>query len=362
MLVIAVHTAQASVAWSGIGRDLINQGARGVQLFFVASALTLLISWNSKQDGIGKFYLRRIFRIAPMFWIGIVFFTWLNGFRPTYFSPHGISMSDIGLTVIFVNGWHPELITSVVDGGWSIAVEMMFYLIFPLIATIIRGWVSGALLLVGSIFAADQALQYFWLHRSLFWPGVSDDLVSTFLNLWFPSQFPVFTVGFLLYFAVRDLTGRLSEIGKNFLLCMSMLGMVLLGMHGQPIHLLGLVINIQTSFAVCFGVFSFALSDGAGKILVNTVVAHIGKVSFSAYLWHFAILGLLNLWASLGIDPLRLRLGEHGFGYFCLFYPLMVVVTVLASSLTYRWIEKPMIAVGTKFINKLDGRYCRRLT
>src|SRR5450830_1317428 len=105
LMVIAVHTAQASGAWSGIGRDLINQGARGVQLFFVASALTLLISWNSKQDGAGKFYLRRIFRIAPMFWIGIAFFTWLNGFRPTYFSPHGISLSDIGLTAIFVNGW-----------------------------------------------------------------------------------------------------------------------------------------------------------------------------------------------------------------------------------------------------------------
>ncbi len=48
-------------------------GARGVQLFYVVSALTLLMSREKRQ---GKeqaptrnFFIRRFFRIAPLYWV-----------------------------------------------------------------------------------------------------------------------------------------------------------------------------------------------------------------------------------------------------------------------------------------------------
>ena len=112
----------------GVGRTLVDQGARGVQLFFVASALTLVMSWTSRNDGALRFYVRRLFRIAPMFWLGIAFFVWLDGFGPRYFSLKGIDETHVILTSIFLHGWHPEYITSLVHGEWSIAVEMVFTL------------------------------------------------------------------------------------------------------------------------------------------------------------------------------------------------------------------------------------------
>lgn len=83
LLVMACHASQTRVQLGELGRTLLNQGARGVQLFFVASALTLSISWTSKNDGPLRFYIRRFFRIAPMFWLGIVVFVWLDGFGPS---------------------------------------------------------------------------------------------------------------------------------------------------------------------------------------------------------------------------------------------------------------------------------------
>jgi len=44
--VMAVHCSQCIPEHPGVFRGVINEGARGVQLFFVASALTLTMSWS----------------------------------------------------------------------------------------------------------------------------------------------------------------------------------------------------------------------------------------------------------------------------------------------------------------------------
>src|SRR4051812_31822989 len=207
---MAVHSSQASSAWSsGAGRQIVDQGARGVQLFFVASALTLAMSWHARNDGAVRFYLRRLLRIAPMFWLGTLFFLWLDGFSPRYFAPGGIDGTDVLLTALFLHGWNPDTVNSVVPGGWSIAVEMTFYLVFPLLMLVVRGWLTALAAFVACNAIALYSFDYFWANRALFWPGASDGLASTMLHLWFPTQLPVFALGFLLYYALRDWRGRL---------------------------------------------------------------------------------------------------------------------------------------------------------
>ena len=51
LLVIAVHSSGYFSDLSYPVQTLAYQGARGVQLFFVASSLTLCISWSARQDG-----------------------------------------------------------------------------------------------------------------------------------------------------------------------------------------------------------------------------------------------------------------------------------------------------------------------
>ncbi|GBG13837.1 uncharacterized protein NMK_1389 [Novimethylophilus kurashikiensis] len=356
LLVMAVHASRVALEWQGVGRTLVDQGARGVQLFFVASALTLAMSWTSRNDGVFRFYVRRLFRIAPMFWLGIAFFVWLDGFGPRYFAPNGIDEKHVILTSMFLNGWHPEYITSVVRGGWSIAVEMTFYLVFPLMFLFIRGWVSALTAFVLANILADKVLQFFWLKRLAIWPSISDDLVSTFLNLWFPTQLPVFIVGFLVFFAVRDARGILPVWSVRLLLTVSLLAMMGLAFYQNPVRIFGQIISIYASYGLCFGVFAFCLADGAAKFLVNSPIRYLGKVSFSAYLWHFAVLGGLTVLAKNGIDPLSLKTATHGFAFFCAFFPFLILVTVFLSTITYRLVERPMISLGNGLLNKLENR------
>ena len=83
-------------------------------------------SWHARADGIVNFYTRRLFRIAPLFWLMIPIYLMWNH------SQH--QPGEVLATALFVNGFMPNYIFGVVQGGWSIAVEMSFYLVFPLLA------------------------------------------------------------------------------------------------------------------------------------------------------------------------------------------------------------------------------------
>jgi peptidoglycan/LPS O-acetylase OafA/YrhL len=130
---------------------LSSQGARGVQLFFVVSALTLTLSWHARDDGVAAFYVRRLFRIVPMFWLAILIFLLLLGFDPRYWAPQGIGWPHVLVTALFLHGFHPDTMSSVVPGGWTIAVEMTFYCSFPLLVWGLRSWQIAAVALVAAM-------------------------------------------------------------------------------------------------------------------------------------------------------------------------------------------------------------------
>ena len=134
--VLAVHTNQA--VSSGVHQmdALLGWGRFGVQLFFLVSAFTMCYMWHERageSERVRKFYIRRVLRIAPMFWLAIPTYLLLYGTGTSYWSPQGISALDIALTATFLHGWWPSSINAIVPGGWSIAVEMMFYLLFPFV-------------------------------------------------------------------------------------------------------------------------------------------------------------------------------------------------------------------------------------
>jgi len=117
---------------------LLSLGFQGVQLFFLISAITMCYMWDRRSDegsAALKFYIRRFFRIAPPFWLAMCGYLLLNGLNSTPWAPDGVGARQIITSLFFVNGFWPDTINSVVPGGWSIAVEMTFYLFFPFLMT-----------------------------------------------------------------------------------------------------------------------------------------------------------------------------------------------------------------------------------
>jgi len=150
LAVVFFHTAVVVAPGSNLLTMVKEQGARGVQLFYIASALTIFLSMRGRageDDATRKFFIRRFFRIAPLFYLAMIAYLIGYGFGPRAGAPYGLNGWHILWTATFLNGWHPEMINSVVPVGWSIAVEMTFYLFAPLLFARIKN-IRHALLLV----------------------------------------------------------------------------------------------------------------------------------------------------------------------------------------------------------------------
>jgi len=103
--------------------------AFGVPLFFIISAISLTISFENRKESKLKFYIRRFFRIAPMYYFAIIIYNYNNP---------NLQIFSLISNIFFVHGFYPLGNNNVVPGGWSIATEMTFYVIFPFILPFIK--------------------------------------------------------------------------------------------------------------------------------------------------------------------------------------------------------------------------------
>lgn len=347
LAVILVHAQGGVGAESPWLQRSMAAGARGVQLFYVASALTLCLSWavraTRESSPLRNFYLRRLFRIVPMFYIAIAAYVALYGLAPRYYAPDGVRWFHVPLTAAFLHGYHPETITSVVPGGWSIAVEMTFYLFFPVLIVFSRRLFSLLLLLAGSLVMAWGAARLAYAVFGNAYPEEQRYLVDTLSELNFLSQLPVFVFGITAYWLMQHRRARNGVIVGGALAFLGWCAAALIS--GAWV-----IYDVWSSpivMGAVFAVFALALERWPVAVFVNPLTTWIGKLSFSMYLSHFAV---IDAFAAAGVSA---RFGS-GDGAALLHYACVAAATAGVSWLCYRWIERPGIAAGRRLIARLE--------
>lgn len=293
---------------------LLHSG-RGVQLFFVVSALALMFAWHSHQNGVRAFYIRRFFRIAPMFWLVI-------GFNVLAASKVPFTWDQIASHVLFLHGLSPRWINTVVAGSWTISVEATFYVLFPLLARCVTTLRRSLILLGLSLLVAAAC----WL--PLLWYGETMGGAPNFLRSYayesFLIQAPCFMTGVVTYFLITRPVAFPSWVIKAA------------GIASLSV-IVGLVTLTKTyttyvMFALAFGAAALVLSKRHLGFWVHPPICWLGTISYSAYFLHFLIIAAL---------------APFGFSFVSLFALTMFLVCI-ASSITYLAIERPMINVGNR--------------
>ena len=138
----------------------------GVQLFFVVSAFALMHStrvYETAPDWVGRFYLKRFWRIAPLFYLMAA----ITPFYSYYANSMVTTPTEVALNLLFLNNLVPQYSLSLVYAGWSVSVEVLFYCAFPLAFATIRTLRAGALLLIASIIIGEAARASFTQIRLL---------------------------------------------------------------------------------------------------------------------------------------------------------------------------------------------------
>ncbi|OQA53725.1 MAG: O-acetyltransferase OatA [Candidatus Omnitrophica bacterium ADurb.Bin292] len=356
LLVLIGHVNQKFGFPSLVASWLVPGSEHGVQLFFIVSAFTLLLSLNLRnpdsRGALSAFFIRRFFRVAPLFWTAMFFYLALGGFQTLYAMPKEITLSRILSTFFFMHGWHPNTINNVVPGGWTIAVEMNFYLLLPfffrVITTAPKAVVAFLILLI--LYPLANLLYSHVIPLESCLPK----RVELFLRLWLPSQLPVFALGFILFFFTQnrlaiakpaDLqikTGNRKQAGLLTLIAVSLF------IFARPMSSAFIFRHILFGLSLFF--LAWALAIYPFPFFVNRFTVHLGKISYSAYLCHFFVIDVtLQLFSSLASICQWSFIPDLHFSAFLF---IALAVTWLMATLTYRIIEVPFQKLGKKIIHQ----------
>ncbi len=297
--------------------------AAPVQLFFLASGIALMYSHQSHGElGAMSFYIRRFFRIAPMFWTAIPLFYLQNlitGDPPA-------DIAQILSAATFTHWAKPQWNNAAVPGSWSIACEVSFYLFFPFVAARVTNLRRGIGLVIFAVALAVCMWPVLMWYAN--WTGVSDvSARHAFTFYSFSTQAPCFAAGILVF--------RLLEQKELHALAAGLLGLVAIVVssqfrdHADRYYLF----NVAAYAAIAYG-----LGNGKLGFLVNRLICGIGLISYSAYFWHFIVIALAEKYLAF----------FTGFKYAA----FVLAVSLLLSVLTYIAIERPMIRLGARLASR----------
>ena len=312
LMVIIVHTSQLYIFKNIFVKLLFDYGQMGVQLFFIASAYTLCLSAEKRineKSAIKNFYIRRFFRIFPVYYLGIILYFILN----FYFKDVGnYTTKNIFSNVFFIHGIVPSANNTIVPGGWSIGAEILFYLIFPVLH---KFFFAGHFILKFIILTSICyfIIFFFFIHikNNSFW----------YFNIIL--QLPVFLSGILYYKFQKRVTLSLA------ILIFSTFTIASFYFWYKEYFL---IVPLVSAISFC----------GLIKILEKTfldlkVLQKIGIVSYSMYITHFVLVFYLLPITS-------------NFGYMLLYFIFTVCVCYPFALILEKYLEKPFIKLGNKII------------
>jgi len=303
LMVVAYHSAMIAPVTSLTLRSVFDAGRYGVQLFYLISAFTLFRSMDIRarrdRSPVLAFAIRRVLRIGPPFWLAIAFYLWWYGLGPRAFAPGGLGAWHIALTALAAHAWAPDTINSVVNGGWSVGVEVSFYCLVPVIYRWARTPGRALFLLLLALAVAAVLPRLDLLGR--FFPLARADhplLLGMFADFWLPNQMPVFLLGLVLNSIWRGTMSPGAGAPARVNVDVAALAPVLAAMAAMV--LAAEFLNHRAySFAVAFFAVAWGLGIRPTAWLVNRATRWIGEISYGGYLAHFAAIDLVGRVAGL---------------------------------------------------------------
>ncbi len=365
LLIILFHTTIFMVhpATNFLYR-ISGEGARGVQLFFIISALTLFTSlsrnsFSGKRMEKIKFFFRRFFRIAPMFYIMIGVFSILAltifFYKPGWLNLN-VNLWSIVTSITFTNNFVPQYMNVIVPGQWFIAVEIFFCFITPFLFLRIKNLRTAKKYFVWSLVIACLIE----LVLPLLFPANISENIKTFLFYSVPIQLPTFMLGFVVFFLLFKKDQELKPISymKEFMLLLETvftceIAFVIIKFlitHSIDISIATPRVYIES---VCFLGVILLFSKGYAYFLQNKVLQYIGKISYSIYLIHFIsfiIITKNNLYPGFASHF------TNDYVEYIFLFIATSILSIIIASITFRYIELPGQKLGTYLFKKITNR------
>ena len=300
-------------------------GNFGVDIFFALSGFLITFLLLSEEDRNGKidlrsFYIRRVFRIIPLYLISVLL----------YFLASRVSGSSKSND--FFNSL-PYLLTmnreytgaeGVFGHAWTLGVEEKFYIIWPAALFLITLTHRYIAVLLGCVaIAAGLCLL----------SPISGHILRGYLGLSFGAAMAVAT---LRVESVRNVfvqgAWAIHAIGG-----MAACYIALLFTHSMIFNL-----AIGACGAVLVGSLWYNENQWVSRVLGATPISYFGRLTYSMYLTHVLIINAV----LLILDKIKIA------PQFVLVFILTYIATALLSAALHAFVEVPLINIGRRIAKR----------
>lgn len=332
-------------------------GGLGVYFFFVLSGFLityLLLSEKQKTGNIGikNFYIRRILRIWPLYYLlaflGFFVFPRVDFLHLPFFSDvleRGYFFKLISYIFILPNlalaVYHP---VPHIGQLWSIGVEEQFYLLWPLVVRYTKNIPKTLIILMGGIVMIKiLVLAYGFTYQAT--PAYLQ--LKKFVAM---SKFECMALG---------------AIGAYFLWASHHLMAWIYGKISQWLAIAAIPVLIYITpnnfiqdgfhllYSLAFLVIILNVANNPDSIvkLENRFFHFLGKISYGIYMYHmFIVVFSIKLVAYIFVVSRSFSFIENFLIYF-----LSTMLTILVSYVSYNFFEKKFIRVKIKYSKIISG-------
>lgn len=287
-----------------------------VDCFFVVSGYLVSNSFD-RDPNFGRFYIRRLFRIYPLYLAVVVAQTVILGCLETGGDTGRSLLRYFVVNAVFANFLQYDVGNGVLNGLvnpslnpslWTLKIEFGFYLLLPFLWRAVERWGAGAL---AAIFAVSAA--YYWT-----WTAVGQAELARQL----PGQLQFFVLGIAAYRYRRFLS--LGLVG-GVLLTAALAVLLTALLHSHPPVVYPLVVG--------------ALVVVAALATPRIRLRH--DISYGVYLLHGPVI------------QLSLLLGVYRSGWTGLLATIALVIPL--AHVCERLVEAPGIALGRRLGRWVGG-------
>lgn len=333
-LVVVYHSVRYEVGIWDVSNPLltpVTEGHTGVALFMVVSGYIFTVIAGDREVRYLPFLRNRALRIYPLYVFAVLLALMQGGQEGSWVSP---------VLLPFLSS---QLTNPLFGHLWTIAVELQFYLLFPVLLA--RARTGGRRQLVALI-------GLFAMVRLLVWASTGSVWELSYLTIW--GRMDQFLIGVLLGLSATRIQARLRNpawlvlaVGAVVALTTWMEGSGVLDSEVADPSSTWIV--IPTIEGAVWGLFLVSYLACSVRIpaLVDRSLAWLGRLSFSMYVMHLLVviaiserIGLIDFGANRPVNALVQAV------------LVALPLTIAVSAVTFHSIERPFLRLRGRYLDQ----------
>ncbi|WP_078213318.1 acyltransferase [Flavobacterium sp. LM5] len=303
---------------------IFKQANVGVSYFFILSGFVMIIAYkNQEKINFVEYIKNRLARIYPVYLLAIFLILGIKIFR-------NVNITDLFLNIFMIQSWIPQKALTINYPGWSLSVELFFYITFPFLINKVYSTqkLKNNTIWIILFWIISQLVYHLITHNNLKIPyyEIKDISYNPFMHL---NEFLIGNLAGLFFIT------KLKNNQNNYLPYILLTILFLIFLLKFPIGL-----NFHNGFlAIIFVPLIFLISlstDKITKIFTNYKFVFLGEISFGIYILQAPV------WTIFSDYRMEKYFSIHKESDFTSSFIIRLFILIILSSLSYVYFEKPL--------------------